>query len=132
VRTRPYVSASFDAAGARYIANGRAHELTRIHQDLVHAYRLANSDRAGASRWPSVKALVKALTHTTRSVTPSNFYQAARLSDVTATGPMYVVGEGAPASTLELAELDDYGIVHTLTVSVGSQPHISTDPQGRV
>lgn len=126
---RPTVRASFDAAGAKVIANEHVVELAQIHWALEKDYRFANAVRAGKSHWPSESALVKASNHRPGALLT---YGAANTSDVTVASNPYVVRAGTHGSSLELAVLDSYGVTHTLTVTVGGQPRISTDPSGRV
>ncbi len=124
----PYVRASFDAAGAESIARDRATELSQIRQALEQSYREANADRAGARNWPAAKTLVKALDH---HLGPYPLY-AASISAVAQPEMVYVVGDETHGATLEFAALDRYGVMHTLSVSIGGQIRISADLSGRI
>jgi hypothetical protein len=128
----PYVRVSFDAAGAKYLAAVRAHELERIHHSLERAYQLAESARAGASSWPSAKSVMKAVADTNEPLQASYVAYAASQANVTAVGTLYVVGAGTDATNLEFAEIDSYGVTHTLTVTVGGPPHVAADRSGQV
>ena len=75
---------------------------------------------------------MKALARTTEKDTWSSTDYAVSISDVTSVGTMYVVGAGTHGAALDLAEIDDDGVIHTLTASIGEPPQVSTDASGRV